>query len=47
MVNLGGMHNEGRGTPKNVAEAFRWMHMAATQGHRIAQWGIGTMIWEW
>jgi TPR repeat protein len=35
--NLGMMYNEGRGVPRNSAEALKWFQRAADQGDREAQ----------
>ena len=42
-VDLGLMYNTGKGVPKDVVEAVRWLRMAAEQGHAKAQFYLGLM----
>jgi len=41
--NLGHMYANGRGVPRNDAEAERWYRLAAYQGHADAQYSLGLM----
>ena len=41
--NLGLMYANGRGVPRNDAEAERWYRLAAYQGHADAQYSLGTL----
>ena len=34
---LGWMHEVGRGVPKDLDEAVRWLGLAATQGNDVAR----------
>ena len=40
---LGVMYNDGRGVPKDEAEAVKWYRKAADQGYALAQFGLGLM----
>lgn len=42
-VMLGSIYKDGKGVPKNYAEALRWFHKSAAQGNAHAQFGIGIM----
>jgi len=42
-LNLGLMYEQGRGVPKNDAEAVRWYRLAAEQGHAGAQFNLGVI----
>ena len=37
------MYDVGFGVPQDAAEAIRWYHLAAEQGHAGAQGGLGDM----
>ena len=41
--NLGAMHANGRGVPRNDKEAVGWYRKAAEQGHAQAQFNLGVM----
>ena len=41
--NLGVMYANGRGVPKDDAEAVRWFRLAAEQGDAAAQYNLGLM----
>ena len=41
--NIGVMYAEGRGVPRDDAEAVRWYRLAAEQGHAYAQFNLGVM----
>ena len=41
--NLGVMHENGRGVPKNDAEAVAWFRRAAEQGYAPTQFNLGVM----
>ena len=41
--NLGVMYAEGRGVPRDDAEAARWYRCAADQGEAAAQFNLGLM----
>jgi len=40
---LAGMYERGQGAPQSYAEAAKWYHMAAEQGHAAAQFYLGAM----
>ncbi len=42
-TNLAYMYENGRGVPKDYAEAVKWYRMAAGQGHAVAQNSLGFM----
>src|SRR5689334_2503681 len=44
--NLGAMHEQGLGVPKNDAEAVNWFRKAAEQGFAGAQYLLGLMYHE-
>jgi uncharacterized protein len=37
------MYRDGKGLPKNYAEAIKWFRLAADQGFAIAQYDLGLM----
>ena len=37
------MYHDGRGVPRNDAEALRWLSLAADQGNPLAQCNLGLM----
>ena len=39
--NLGNMYANGRGVPRDYAEAVKWYRLAADQGHSLAQYNLG------
>ena len=41
--NLGLMYANGKGVPKDAAEAVQWYRLAAEQGHAFAQLSLGVM----
>lgn len=45
-VNLGFMHEEGRGVTQDYNQAARWYLNAAEQDHTLAQFRLGEMLFE-
>ena len=41
--NLGAMYANGQGVPQDEVESFRWLRLAAEQGHAEAQYSLGVM----
>ena len=37
------MYQNGLGAPQDYAEALKWYHLAAAQGHASAQYNLGVM----
>ena len=41
--NMGVMHVDGEGVPRDCAEGARWMRLAAEQGNALAQFALGAL----
>ena len=44
--NMGVMHVDGEGVPRDCAEGARWMRLAAEQGNALAQFALRALYYE-